>query len=196
MKKIMIGILVVTVIVGGFTFALYKSKQNKDLNYTKTEAIKINSDGTQEVKNEKIPVYHKYVLPQNTHVTEKEKNSIQVLINGIGDIKEDEVEFKLIKMDYKDDGSIAALGVIRNGVKDTIVDVSVNLDITTLDGKPVAKGQFNFLEKEVGAVKANTTIVVPININPNNVILKKQKLPNIMTNNTLSYVVKAKTTIK
>ena len=199
-KKVIIGFLAATVIVGGITFALYKNnKKDTAPSPTKTEAIndkvKINPDGTQAVKNEEIPVYVKYTMPLNyddTKTTKEEKNNRQTLVNGIGDIKQGQVEFKLIKMDYKDDGTISAWGVVRNGVKDNIVDVSVNLDIKTLDGKPVANGQFNFPEREVGAVQSNTTMLVPINFKASDVVLKGQKLADVAPNNTLSYVIKTK----
>lgn len=128
-----------------------------------------------------MPVLEKYNLPPNfdsSKASPQDKFDWQMQMNAFGSMYPGIVDFKIITAKYESDGSITAMGAIRNSTGKVVYEVGVPAKLRTKEDKIVATGNFYASQKEFGEIADGNTLLIPIKFKAEDVKLKDSDLTN------------------
>ncbi|KEI05573.1 SLAP domain-containing protein [Clostridium botulinum] len=108
-------------------------------------------------------------------ISDKKKIELQNSLNSFGDVPNNVVTFNPINAYYNDDGSLAIDLFVRNGHKEAIFNIDVNLKLIK-DGKVIASAPFSFVKEEFGVIESNNSRPWTILYYPEDIHIKDVKL--------------------
>lgn len=108
-------------------------------------------------------------------ISNEKKIKLQNLLNNLGNVPNDMVTFNPINSYYNDDGSLTVNLFIRNGHKEAIFNIDVNLKLIK-DGKVIASAPFSFIKEEFGVIESNDSRPWTILYYPEDIHIKDVKL--------------------
>jgi SLAP domain-containing protein len=144
----------------------------------------------EETIDKKVPVLEKYTLSpsvDSTKVTPEEKFDWQMQMNALGSMYPGVVDFKVISAKYESDGSITAMGAIRNATGKVVFEVGIPVKLRTPEDKIIATGNFYASQKECGDIADGNTLLIPIKFKAEDVKLKNIDLTKTLVQHEAHY---------